>query len=166
MAQFRVDASQVTRLNMRLKEIGGQLNDMSKPMELVGIRLLNTREDIFEQEGSPRRWKKSKRAIRDGGQTLQDTRALLNSMTVRGKPGAIFDSRPMSIEIGSSLKQSIHDKGGTFTATRKSGPNKGKTWKVRVPQRRFTNLRRQDRRAIVEVLEFWLAGLFDGGVDA
>jgi len=159
VATFRINARQIQRINARLVATGKRLGDMREPMNLIGLRLLNTREEIFELQGSPAPWKPSQRAIREGGFTLIDTRALLNSMTQLKAKGQVFDARPNSVEVGSMLKHAaVHDDGATIKQKRGK-----KTVTIKIPRRRFTNLRAQDRKAVVEVLEGWIGGLFDKG---
>lgn len=162
MAQLRINARQVQRICSRLTEMGRNLNDLSEPMNLIGIRLQGTREEIFEAQGDPVKWQPSQRALREGGITLVDTRSLLNSLTTRVADGVVFDVRPRSVEVGSRLRHApLHDEGATFIVRRRTKSGKTVTFRVRMPQRRFTNIRPADRKAITEVIETWMLGLFD-----
>ena len=177
-AVLRVDVRQVEDLARRLEAMGREYLDLTEPLTLVGIRIQGTREDVFALEGSPIRWKRSRRAIREGGKTLQDTRALLDSMTSQIGAGVIFDATPLRVEVGSVLPQAVHDRGFSGTVnvsahtrsievafgrpiTPRGVSVKAHPRKMRIPVRQFTNLRTSDRKAIVEVIESWQRDVFE-----
>jgi phage gpG-like protein len=154
--QYRLGG--IKRLGDHAIRVSNQLRDLSDPFMLMGIRLQGTREEIFERQGDPIPWKPSGRAINDEGQTLVDTRALLNSLTSSASPGAYLSAGTKRLEVGTTLNYAnIHDEGGTVTAIRG-----GKSFTMTMPQRKFLNLRIKDLKAMEEVMETWMNGIFDG----
>ncbi len=152
----------IRRIGKHAEDVARQLGDLSEPFELAGIRLQGTREEIFERQGDPVPWKKSERARKQKGQTLVDHRTLLNSLTARSAKGAFLNAGKRRLEVGTTLNYAnIHDRGGTFTVSRRLKDGTVKSWSVTMPRRRFLNLRRSDKDALAEVFDAWLRGVFD-----
>lgn len=57
--------------------------DMRPAFRDIGEELLLSVKRNFEEEGRPEKWKKSRRADNEGGQTLSDKATLRNSFTYR-----------------------------------------------------------------------------------
>lgn len=87
----------------------GRLRDLSEPMARIGQRLLADIHRNFRSGGwYPRPWAPSRRARKQGGQTLVDSGLLRRSMQQR--------SGPDYAEAGSGLVYArIHQEGGTLS---------------------------------------------------
>lgn len=70
-------------LRQALQRLSGQLDDLSPVMEKIAGDLQSAVEQNFATEGERigHLWKKSRRAIQQGGKTLQDTGRLAGSIT-------------------------------------------------------------------------------------
>ena len=67
----------------RIKDIIKNCNDLRSPLKIIARDMKNETLRNFDNEKSYLgvKWKKSNRAKRDGGKTLQDTGRLYNSFT-------------------------------------------------------------------------------------
>ncbi len=100
-------------ITIRDKEVNGLLSRLRtrvstlKPVlteigEIVRSSVVRT----FQEGGHPTRWVASRRAIREGGQTLTDTGRLRDSINVR--------AYARHVEVGTNVKYAaIHQFGGT-----------------------------------------------------
>ena len=94
----------------------------------------------FEREGRPSPWKKSRRAAKQGGRTLQHTRRLMKSITP--------DSSVDTARVGTNLKYAaIHHFGGP--AGRKSKP-------VQIPARPYMFLLDADLARVITRMKRYL----------
>lgn len=97
-----------------LTELARKTGDLSPIMATIGEIVLRQVDDAFIKQKSPGgvSWKKSRRAIADGGQTLVNTRVLVESFTreVRGQ----------SVTVGTVVPYSaIHQFGGVIRPKKK-----------------------------------------------
>lgn len=67
----------------QLAQVAGRMADPGPALEKMGLLLIGSVLKNFKAGGRPIRWKPSKRARREGGQTLIDTARLKNSITRR-----------------------------------------------------------------------------------
>lgn len=99
--KITVDDRQVKELLEKLQKRAG---DLSPVMRTISEMMRGAVEDNFEAEGRPK-WKKSRRAIEQGGKTLQDTGRLAASITKR--------ATSTSAEVGTNVVYAaIHHFGG------------------------------------------------------
>ncbi len=78
MITLKIDDNDIKRL---LDDLSRRLDDMSPAMRAVAHEMKNSVLKNFEAEGRPRRWKPSKRALREHGKTLQDKGRLAGSFS-------------------------------------------------------------------------------------
>lgn len=91
-----------------LKQVAERMSEPQKALKECGLVLLRSIARNFKAGGRPVRWKKSKRAKREGGQTLVDTARLKKSVTmqVSGK----------KLIVGTNVKYAaIHHLGGRIS---------------------------------------------------
>ena len=82
-------------------------SNLKPAMKIIGEIVRSSVVKNFESEGRPTPWKKSKRALKDGGLTLTKSARLMKSVTSRA--GAT------SVEIGTNLIYArIHQLGGSI----------------------------------------------------
>lgn len=94
----------------------------------------------FEREGRPNSWKKSRRAAKQSGKTLQHTRRLMKSITP--------DSDINTARVGTNLKYAaIHHFGGP--AGRKSKP-------VHLPARPYMFLLDEDLARVITRMKHYM----------
>lgn len=100
----------------QLEKARAKMGDWSNELKDIGLILLRSIDKNFLQEGRPTRWKKSQRAIRENGKTLQDTGRLRRSTTIQGNPDNIFNIKNNSIlEISTEVSYSkYHQKDRPF----------------------------------------------------
>ncbi len=110
-------------------------------------------------DGTP--WKPSQRALEDGGKTLIDTRALLNSIT--------RDHDSFSAVVGTNIHYAaIHQAGGTIRPRTDSGKKAlntpfGPRASVTMPARPFLGFGTDDARDINDIIANHLRNAFAGG---
>ena len=80
MIEARIDDRDVTRTLGRLAR---KVADLRPVMREISFVMLEAVHQNFESQGRPNPWKKSKRAARSGGRTLQDTKRLWRSISAR-----------------------------------------------------------------------------------
>lgn len=90
--------------------------ELRTPMKDIAGHLADTTRDRFETQTSPAGvpWKKSERAIADGGQTLVDSGDLLASIAERW--GDDFAEAGPEASGGGAVYAGIHQDGGTIRA--------------------------------------------------
>lgn len=94
---FRLRAEGLDAIERRLAYILSRLGNLKPLMEDIGTQLETSTDDNFDAERSPAGvpWKKSARAIAQGGKTLTDTRRLRLSITSLATAA--------SVEVGSNV---------------------------------------------------------------
>jgi phage virion morphogenesis protein len=166
-----------------LGRIAARCRDASPLMREISADMLFAVQENFAKEGRPERWEKSRRVKKKGGQTLQDSRRLHNSITAH--------STATSAQVGTNVKYAaIHQFGGTvkhkersqvlhFTQARKGQRTGGRdgdrfaranrkagyAMKVKIgahettiPARPFLHLEPTDLRRIMEAARRFLDG--------
>lgn len=171
MIEARIDDRDVTRTLGRLVRKGRDLRPVMR--EISGV-MLDAVHQNFESQGRPNPWKKSKRAARSGGRTLQDTNRLYRSIQAQ--------SDSTSAMVGTNVAYAAaHHFGfkGRVTATvaahrrkvasrdQKRGRKKTasgvsfvrahtRTMNINLPARPFLVLADDDTRRIVERMKRYL----------
>lgn len=80
MVTIKIDDSEI---KARLARMRRYAMDLQPAFREIGEELLLSVKRNFEEEGRPDRWKKSRRAAAENGQTLSDKGTLRNSFTYR-----------------------------------------------------------------------------------
>lgn len=126
---LHIDAKPVETL---LRESAGNARDLTRPMRATGELVLDSVKGNFARERSPAGvpWKKSQRVLKHGGQTLQDTRAMYNSLNTRATRTTSEVGTPMEYaaihQLGGVIRQRPRQQKVGFK-TFKRGPRKGRT---------------------------------------
>jgi phage virion morphogenesis protein len=132
MIKIDIDDREVQKA---LSSLAARVKDRRPLMRKIADIMKDAVEENFEQEGRPR-WKPSKRAMKQGGKTLQDTGSLVTSISMR------YDNN--SAVVGTNKKYAaIHQFGG------KAGRGK----KVTIPARPFLKLTDGDLEEIKEAVK-------------
>ena len=151
-----------------LDRLKAKLTDLTPVMAAIGEDILFGIEDAFAGEQSPsgQAWRSSRRAEKEGGKTLQDTRRLLNSLHVVAGP----DSVSVGTNVIYGATQHFGAKAGSFgeviarvaAFTRKGGVKvREHTRRMRVPwgdipARPFLGVSDETQEGIIETLREYL----------
>ena len=138
-----------------------KMKNRKEMMDSVGEALVSGTIRRFADEEGPdgEKWKPSRRALAQGGQTLVDTGRLRNSID--------YAATPDKVMVGTNLPYAlIHQKGGTITPkTRKHLKFKGANgWatvdKVSIPPRPFIGISNEDMEEAKATVAAFMAGAF------
>lgn len=145
-----------------LFKAGHKLGNTQALMESVGEALISGTLKRFDDEEEPtgKKWPKSKRATKEGGQTLTNVGTLRKSIDKIATPDKVM--------VGSNLPYArIHQKGGTIK------PKKGKYLKfkgldgedvfvkeAKIPARPYLGVSKEDMEDVRETMADFLAGAF------
>ncbi|EHJ46339.1 phage virion morphogenesis protein [Solidesulfovibrio carbinoliphilus subsp. oakridgensis] len=140
-----------------------RVNDLTPAMARIGMLLVSSIQENFELGHSPdgQRWKPSRRAMLQGGQTLVDTGALMS--------GIVSEATANRVEVGPSgpsLKYAaIHQFGGEIRPKsakalffRGADGKAVQVKRVRIPARPYLGVGREDINEIGETLLDYLGG--------
>ncbi|QAZ66767.1 phage virion morphogenesis protein [Solidesulfovibrio carbinolicus] len=140
-----------------LGRIAALLGDMTPAMDRIGLALVSSIQENFELGHSPdgQRWKPSRRAVLQGGQTLVDTGALMN--------GIVHEAAADQVTVGPSgpsLKYArIHQEGGEIRPKSakalffRGADGQARTVQVvRIPARPYMGMSAEDWNTIGNVL--------------
>lgn len=122
-----------------------KLGDTQALMESVGDALVSGTLKRFDDEEEPtgKKWPKSKRAAKEGSQTLTDKAFLRRSID--------YAATPEKVMVGSNLPYArIHQLGGKT----------GKGHKVDMPARPYLGVSKEDMEEVRETMADFLAGAF------
>jgi phage virion morphogenesis protein len=101
-----------------LDKLKARARNLRPVMGEIAADMLDAVQENFAKEGRPGRWKPSKRAKKEGGQTLQQSRRLLNSITA--------DSDNQAARVGTNVEYAaIHHFGGTVIRFKAANANTG-----------------------------------------
>ena len=128
-----------------LSKAGHKLGDTQALMESVGDALVSGTLKRFDAEEEPtgKKWPKSKRAAKEGGQNLTDKAFLRRSID--------YAATPEKVMVGSNLPYArIHQLGGKT----------GKGHKVDMPARPYLGVSKEDMEEVRETMADFLAGAF------
>ena len=93
-----------------VQQLAYRIEHPQQMLQEVGVYLMSSIQRNFQEGGRPIRWKPSRRAIDQSGQTLRDTGRLANSITMR--------VAEKSLKIGTNVKYAaIHHFGGNINKT-------------------------------------------------
>lgn len=120
--EVTIDDSEIRQL---MEQLSDRITDLSKPMKLAGERMKWSIDENFDVGGRPVPWIPSKRAMRDAGQTLVDSRRLQKSTTYHYSSAGY-------LEIGTNVKYAaIHQYGFAGSVNVKSHSRKVKSRDVK-----------------------------------
>ena len=105
---------QTAELDRALTRLAASINDMTPIMRAIGGELEAATERSFDDEGARigARWKPSRRALEQKGQTLRDTGRLIDSISAGGA-GHVSEVTPQSVFVGTNVEYAaIHQFGG------------------------------------------------------
>lgn len=108
MVSIRIDVDDREALD-GLGELVARGANLYPALDAIGAAMVTSTQVRFERETGPdgQKWRPSKRAQKQGGQTLQDSRRLFQSITHRATAG--------EVEIGTNvIYAAIHQFGGTI----------------------------------------------------
>lgn len=152
---MRVDERSVQSVMARL---AAKVENRSELMRDIAAAMKSAVQENFIREGRPERWAPSKRAKREGGQTLRDSGRLFRSIT------EAYDNN--SARVGTNVRYAPYLQFGTkprvITATKAKAlriPGIGFRKSVRnpgMPARPFMVLTDHDLRRIVDKVEQFL----------
>ncbi|WP_300156809.1 phage virion morphogenesis protein [Solidesulfovibrio sp.] len=153
---FRVEVVVAPTAGFLLRLLA-RVDDLTPGMARIGMLLVGSIQENFELGHAPdgTRWKPSRRAVLQGGQTLVDTGAL--------QSGIVYEASANRVEIGPSgpsLKYArIHQEGGEIrpkTAKAlffRGADGQARTVKVvRIPARPYMGISAEDWNGIGETL--------------
>jgi len=159
MITITVNDRELTSLIERLQR---KLGDMTPAMDEIGAAIKLSVKRNFEEQGRPSRWQPSRRAQREGGQTLSDTGRLRNSFTHRAEPH--------QVTVGTNVIYAAILHFGGKTGPRKITAQKGKALNIpgigfrrsvnhpgsTIPARPFLMIQEQDKIAIGKIVDRYL----------
>lgn len=132
---FYLDSKDFMR---RIKKAIAHMADTIELTESIGESLVASTVQRFENEEDPegKRWKPSRRAIEEGGQTLSDTGRLKGSIG--------YEATPEMVVVGTNVEYAaIHQFGGN-------------TRRGKMPKRSFIGINDEDKaEARAMMLEFF-----------
>lgn len=159
MITVDLDDRELTALINRLQL---KLGDMTAAMDEIGGAVKLSVKRNFEEQGRPSRWQPSRRARREGGQTLSDTGRLRNS----------FSHRPEAhqVTIGTNVRYAAILHFGGRTPARRIVARNGKALNIpgiglrksvnhpgsSIPARPFLLLQEQDKVTIGKIVDRYL----------
>jgi phage virion morphogenesis protein len=138
MIKITIDDREVKKM---LRDLASRVKDRRPLMREIAEIMHDAVMENFEQEGRPK-WKPSKRAQKQGGQTLQDTGSLAASISSR------HDNN--SAQVGTNKK---------YAAIHQFGGKAGRGTKVTIPARPFLKLTDSDLEEIKEAVKEYLKPL-------
>ena len=140
---FKIEI-QTAELDRALTRLASAVGDMTPIMRAIGGELEAATEKNFDSEGAriAAKWRPSRRALAQGGQTLRDTGRLVSSISADGE-GHFNEVTKDSVFVGTNVEYAaIHQFGG------KAGRNR----KVTIPARPFFGLNAEDEQDIAELI--------------
>lgn len=135
MIKIDIDDREVQKA---LSSLAARVKDRRPLMRKIAGIMKDAVEENFEQEGRPR-WKPSKRAMKQGGKTLQDTGQMAASVSEE------YDND--SARVGTNKK---------YAAIQHFGGKAGRGKKVTIPARPFLKLTDGDLEDIKEAVKEYL----------
>jgi phage gpG-like protein len=140
-------------------DIQGRLRDLSPALKIIGEIVRTSIAENFLAGGRPTAWKPSIRSSMSGGNTLIDTKILMNSLTV--KP---IDND--TVAVGTTVDYAaIHQFGGTISAINAKylkfmRGGKGTPWaskqSVTIPARPFMMIQDRDWQTMAAAIRKYI----------
>jgi phage gpG-like protein len=156
----------IRELDMTLKQAIDGMGDWRKPLKESGVYMYQSIDKNFSSQGRPSKWKGHHwltKKLRDGGNILEDTGRLKQSVTSRGS-GSKYELSSSKLVIGSNLKArkssrllaDIHQNGVP------AGANKvfGEPGKNGIPARPFLMIHDEDTVMIERIFEDYIKDVF------
>jgi len=158
------------RFNETFGELLARASDVRKPLTEIGIMMTSEMKENIRVQGRPEAWQQSRRAKREGGQTLRDTGTLMTGLisevsdkevaagpTQLGKQ-RITDPRVFALlafggEVRRSARGGRLDKKGNKSRTKTLGSSVAK-----YPKRDFTYISPEANQTFGEILHDHLIG--------
>lgn len=179
MISVRIDDREVNKVMERLMR---KASDMSPAMREISGDMIDAVQENFARQGRPLRWKQSRRAKKQGGQTLQDTNRLYRSIMPRyDATSAMVGTNVRYAAIhhfGGKIRHPARDrilhfsqvKRGKMTSGRPGTGDRfaragkahyamkvsGKAYEVDMPARPFMQLEDSDTRRILDRMQRYL----------
>lgn len=135
MIKITIDDKEVQKA---LQSLARKVKDMTPLMRKIAGIMHDAVEENFAQEGRPK-WKPSKRAMKQGGKTLQDTGQLAASISQKATSNSAL--------VGTNKK---------YAAIHQFGGKAGRGRKVTIPARPFLKLNDSDMKDIKEAIKEYL----------
>lgn len=135
MIEITIDDREVQEM---LQDLADRIHNRRPLMQKLAGIMHDAVEENFKQEGRPQ-WKPSKRAIRQGGKTLQDTGSLAASISQRYNNNSVI--------VGTNKK---------YAAIHQFGGKAGRGRKVTIPPRPFLRLTDSDLQKIKDAITEYL----------
>jgi len=160
-ASFNIDFS---KMNNVFGTAMSRLSDLQQLSDALGEQLVSSTIERFENETGPdgEKWKPSRRAEDEGGQTLSDTGLLKNSINYEASPSAVV------VGTTDSVKGAIHQFGGTIkpkqaNALKFETPNGFVTVKqVKMPARPYIGINNEDIKEAKAAIALFMRRGFGG----
>lgn len=158
---LKIDSRDLRHLDLRGRDIAG-LGDTSPLMRDIAAAMAAWTDRRFETETAPdgTPWKRSRRALEEGGQTLTDSARLRQSIAQRADRA--------SAEVGTNvIYAGVHQAGATIRPVSagalvfKIGDRFVSTQEVTVPARPYLGIGGDDEVEIGAIVGDYLAGGFD-----
>lgn len=162
--QIRIDVRDLEKAGARVQELLRRSRDTRPMMDEIGAALVSSTLHRFETGRAPdgTTWLKSKRAHREGGQTLVDRGHLRDSISHTADAG--------SVAVGSNLLYArIHQLGGVIKPKHAKylaftiGSQAVFAKQVEMPARPFLGLDGDDEAEIGAIVQDYLGGTLEGG---
>jgi phage virion morphogenesis protein len=140
---FRISID-TTAISQALSGLSKAVDDMTPIMRQLGNDLAAITEQNFDSEGAriAAKWKPSRRAIEQKGQTLRKDGHLVASISVGG-PDHVQEVGPNYVFVGTNV---------VYAAIHQLGGQAGRGRKVTIPARPFFGLNAQDEQDIAETI--------------
>jgi len=145
IAKFTMSIGGLDKAKRQMSELKAEAKKTKPLFDKAIIILEQSQMKTFRMEGRPR-WKKSKRASEQGGQTLQDIGRLRQSVTASSSPSAIREFSGQTLKFGTKL---------IYAASHQYGyPPKN------IPKRPFLGVYAEDIKKLEQVFEQDLTSRF------
>ncbi|CAN2042515.1 Phage virion morphogenesis protein [Candidatus Magnetomoraceae bacterium gMMP-15] len=114
--------------------------------EGIGEVLVSSTHQRFKETTDPdgKRWKQSKRAKKEGGQTLVDTARLKNSIG--------YEATRTMVAVGTNVE---------YAHAHQAGSRVGRGHRVKLPERKFLGINEDDMKNANELVDDFIRDLFD-----
>ena len=144
-----------------LTKIGHKCEDRRPLMRNIAGIMHDAVEENFEQEGRPHRWKKSKRAEKQGGKTLQDSGQMASSIVERSDndEAVVTTNKIQAAAHHFGIDKTVNVKQRTRKSGRKSiakGGGAAHSRKMKIPARPFMVLTDGDKEKITDAARDYL----------
>lgn len=140
---------QTAELDKALTKLAASIKDMTPIMRAIGGELEAATERNFDDEGARigAKWKPSRRAIEQNGQTLRDTGRLVASISSAGA-GHVSEVTPQSVFVGTNVEYAaIHQFGGEI---KQAAQSRRQGFITKGKQQRFAGEKSRNEKGFTE----------------